>query len=181
MLHHERLRETQALPAVEFRVSGEELVQAMAAIEARREAAAHELAETITIGEAIRELELDATPEEIRAVVQSSRSTQAAAAAKQRARRRWRRALLGAVLPVSTLLVPLTLRTLAPPLAPVPDVPVSAAPAAGVALVDVNNDGAIDLYVDQGRSGPGVLFRNDGSGLFTETGGDAITDPSQPR
>ena len=61
----------------------EELSRALAAIEARRQANASHLARTIPIDEAVSELQLDSTSEEIWAEVQAQRAKAAAAQGEQ--------------------------------------------------------------------------------------------------
>jgi len=65
-------------PAGQARVTPEELNKALAAIEARKQAEASRLAGTIPLQEAVSDLHLDSTPEEIWAEVQSQRVTAAA-------------------------------------------------------------------------------------------------------
>ncbi len=60
--------------AAQVRVTPQELVQATAAIEARHSARAQHDAATIPIGEAVHQLNLEATPEEVLAEVQAQRS-----------------------------------------------------------------------------------------------------------
>lgn len=60
--------------AAQVRVTPQELAEATAIIEARREAAAKHLADTIALGEAVQQLGLAATPEELFAEVQALRA-----------------------------------------------------------------------------------------------------------
>ena len=60
------------------RVTPQELSQALAAIETRKQAEASRLAETIPLEDAVSELHLDSTPEEIWAEVQAQREKQTA-------------------------------------------------------------------------------------------------------
>jgi len=76
--------ETASLPAQGARVTPEELSQALAAIEARRQAEASRLAGTIPIGQAVSELHLDSTSDEIWAEVQAQRDKVEAARREQR-------------------------------------------------------------------------------------------------
>ncbi len=76
--------ETAPLPAEGARVTPEELSQALAAIEARRQAEASRLAGTIPIEQAVSELHLDSTSDEIWAEVQAQRAKAAAAQREQR-------------------------------------------------------------------------------------------------
>lgn len=71
-----RVEPVPAAEAAKVRVTPEELVRAMAAIEARREQEARERDGTIAIGDAVQELGLNATPEEILAAVQAQRVRQ---------------------------------------------------------------------------------------------------------
>ncbi len=84
--------QTPETPAAQIRVTSEELAQAINALGASREEDARRLAGTVPIGEVIRELKLEATPEEIWAQVQRQR----AEAAEQGAAR-----IRPAALPVS--------------------------------------------------------------------------------
>lgn len=59
--------------AAQVRVTTKELADAMASLQARKEAAARRMEGSIPIGEAIQELQLDATPEELLAEVQALR------------------------------------------------------------------------------------------------------------
>ncbi len=61
-------------PVSQARVTPEELTQALAAIESRKQAEASRLAGTIPIGDAITDLHLDSTPEDIWAEVQAQRA-----------------------------------------------------------------------------------------------------------
>jgi len=61
-------------PVSQARVTPEELTQALAAIESRKQAEASRLAGTIPIGDAIADLHLDSTPEDIWAEVQAQRA-----------------------------------------------------------------------------------------------------------
>lgn len=72
------LKNQEAVPEPRFsvsqaRVTPEELTQALAAIEARKQAEASRLAGTIAIDQAISDLHLDSTPDEIWAEVQAQR------------------------------------------------------------------------------------------------------------
>lgn len=84
--------ETAALPAAQVRVTPEELSQALAAIEARRQAEASRLAGTIPIDQAVSELHLDSTSDEIWAEVQAQRAKAAAAQREQMQREQMRQA-----------------------------------------------------------------------------------------
>ncbi len=70
MLNHTE-NETEPVPAAQTRIKTEELARAVAAIEARRQGEAQALVGTLVIGEAVEELSLDMTPEEILAEVRS--------------------------------------------------------------------------------------------------------------
>ena len=76
MLQHEEERQAD-VPAAQARVTAEEFARAVARCQARREEAAQHLEGTVTIGEAVRELGLEATPEEILEEVQASRDRRA--------------------------------------------------------------------------------------------------------
>jgi hypothetical protein len=85
MLHHEE--QTDALPAsaatgsepaANVRVTAEEFARAVTRYQARREQAAQRMEGTVAIGDAVHELGLEATPEEILAEVQAERATEAA-------------------------------------------------------------------------------------------------------
>ncbi len=69
-------------PVSQARVTPEELTQALAAIESRKQAEASRLAGTIPIGDAIADLHLDSTPEDIWAEVQAQRAKADAAQAR---------------------------------------------------------------------------------------------------
>ena len=63
MLQHEELEIDT--PASQVRVTPQELARALATIEARKEAESQQRADTISLGEAIRQLDINATPEEL--------------------------------------------------------------------------------------------------------------------
>ena len=71
MLKHENLTETQPAPAAQVRVTPEELAAAVTALQIRKEGQPG----TIAIGDAVEELGLDVTPEEVLAEVQARRAT----------------------------------------------------------------------------------------------------------
>ena len=52
--------------------------------------------------------------------------------------------------------------------------------AGGVAAGDYDNDGDIDLYVVRGNVGPNLLYRNDGSGHFTDVAAAAGVARAKP-
>ena len=79
MLRQEQEVETPSLPAEQVRVTPEELSQALASIEERKQAEASRLAGTIPIDQAVSELHLDSTSDEIWAEVQAQRARVAAA------------------------------------------------------------------------------------------------------
>ncbi len=62
-------------PASQERVTGAELTQAMARIEARRQAEAKRPAGTVPLGQAVEEMDLAVTPEELLAEVEALRRT----------------------------------------------------------------------------------------------------------
>ena len=72
MLQHEPSSE-QEQPASQVRVKSEELARALASIEARRQEEAQRLEGTVAIGDAVQELQLDATSEEIWTEIQKQR------------------------------------------------------------------------------------------------------------
>ncbi len=76
MLKHQEDLEPAAVPvsAPQARVTPAELSEALAAIEARKQAEASRLAGTIPIEQAVSELHLDSSPEEIWAEVQAGRA-----------------------------------------------------------------------------------------------------------
>lgn len=78
----ESLTSTPPISVAQARVTPDELAEALAAIEARRQAEAAHLAGTIPIEQAVSELHLDSTSDEIWAEVQGQRAK--AAAARQR-------------------------------------------------------------------------------------------------
>lgn len=86
MLHQEQ-SDTPITPAAETRVSAKELADAVAALQARKEEAARRVEGTIPIGQAVQELGLDATPDEILAEVQAQRLPQRRAPWPKRHRR----------------------------------------------------------------------------------------------
>ena len=90
MLRQEQEVETPSLPAAQVRVTPEELSQALASIEERKQAEASRLAGTIPIDQAVSELHLESTSEEIWAEVQAQRA-RAAAAQQEQTRREQRR------------------------------------------------------------------------------------------
>ncbi|MBV9848181.1 MAG: hypothetical protein JO250_00695 [Armatimonadetes bacterium] len=73
--HDQNLQED--VPAAQVRVTAEEFARAVARYQARREEAAQHLEGTVTIGEAVRELGLEATPEELLQEVRAARTQQA--------------------------------------------------------------------------------------------------------
>ena len=79
----QQTEETPILPAEQVRVTPEELSQALAAIETRKQAEAGRLAGTIPIDQAVSELRLDSTSDEIWAEVQAQRAKAAAAEREQ--------------------------------------------------------------------------------------------------
>ena len=74
MLRQEQEAETPPLPAEQVRVTPEELSHALASIEERKQAEAGRLAGTIPIDQAVSELHLDSTSEEILAEVKAQRA-----------------------------------------------------------------------------------------------------------
>lgn len=81
MLQHESHEQPTTTPAAQIRVTSEELTQAINALQASKDEAARHLAGTVPIGEVVKELNLEATPEEVWTQVQKQRTQQAAEAA----------------------------------------------------------------------------------------------------
>ena len=73
--HDENLQED--VPAAQVRVTAEEFARAVSRHQARREEAAQHLEGTVTLGEAVRELGLEATPEELLREVREAREARA--------------------------------------------------------------------------------------------------------
>jgi len=71
MLKHEDKLEAPSQPAAQVRVTPEELATALSRIEARKDAGQRHADGTIPIGEAVQQLGLDTTPEEVLAEVQA--------------------------------------------------------------------------------------------------------------
>src|ERR1051325_11109274 len=72
MLQQKQTEAEQAGRAADVRVSNQELVEAITAIEARRSDPA--FADTITLGDAVRQLSLDVSPEQILAEIEAKRA-----------------------------------------------------------------------------------------------------------
>jgi hypothetical protein len=87
MLQHERVQEQTAAPAAKVAVSAEELAEALSALESRRDKSVP--AGSITLGEAVSELSLSYTPEELLAEVQARRAQTAVPRRKQWMATRW--------------------------------------------------------------------------------------------
>ena len=89
MLQHEPQEQPttteQPVPAAQRRVTSKELARAINALEARKEAAASELAGTVPIGQVVDELKLEATPEQIWDQVQKQRQAAGQASAERAA------------------------------------------------------------------------------------------------
>lgn len=103
--------EEQAADAAQQYVSSEELVRALASIESRQMG---EAADRVKIGDAIQQLGLDMTPEQVLAEVTAERERQSHAALKVSRRRRTVRTtlgIIGAVLLVTLLIQFLDART----------------------------------------------------------------------
>ena len=73
MLKHENNQETSSPPAAQARVTPEELATALSRVEARKDNGQRHVDGTISIGEAVQHLGVDATPEEVLAEVQAIR------------------------------------------------------------------------------------------------------------
>ena len=78
--HEETPPQEELPPAAQTRVTAQELADAVAALEARKEETARREHNTIAIGEAVQQLELEATPDEILAEVRALRARQGAGA-----------------------------------------------------------------------------------------------------
>lgn len=98
MLHHEEPEnvvtppgQDVTLPAAQVRVTAEEFARAVTRHQARREAAAQHLEGTVSLGDAVQELNIDITPEELLAEVQAARleQQQATLVVPQTRRPRW--------------------------------------------------------------------------------------------
>lgn len=94
MLHHEEQNDpapppgqAAGVPAAQVRVTAEEFARAVARHQARREEAAQHLQGTVSLGDAVQELNIDITPEELLAEVQAARAEQSARAVPQTPRR----------------------------------------------------------------------------------------------
>ena len=74
MLEREVHPEEQPTDAARVRVKPDELARAVAAVQARKEAEARYLAETVAIGETVQDLGLDLTPEEVLAEIEAQRT-----------------------------------------------------------------------------------------------------------
>ena len=79
MLEHE----TEVSSAALTRVSAEELTRALAAIESRRQSGLERDMDTIALGEAVRQLALDLTPDELLAEIRAQREADRVAAAAE--------------------------------------------------------------------------------------------------
>ena len=73
MLKHEEESGTLSQPAAEVRVTPDELAAALSRIEARKDAGQRHVGGTIPIGEAVQQLGVETTPEEVLAEVQAIR------------------------------------------------------------------------------------------------------------
>ncbi len=125
MLRHEEsennappARLDAGVPADQVRVTAEEFARAVARHQARREEAAQKLEGTVSLGDAVQELNVDITPEELLAEVQAARAEQAARAAVAQTRRRPR---TGLFLASAGLLAALTIGIYGARTAPAPD------------------------------------------------------------
>ena len=83
MLKHEESPQTPPLPAAQVRVTPEELAAAVTALQIRKEGQPG----TIAIGDAVEELELDVTPNEVLAEVQARRQAKPNKARRLRGQR----------------------------------------------------------------------------------------------
>ncbi len=94
MLQHEQ--EPENVGAAQVRVTAEEFARAVARHQARREEAAQKLEGTVSLGEAVQELNIDITPEELLAEVQAARAEAQVAHVAPQVRRRPRWGLFAA-------------------------------------------------------------------------------------
>lgn len=81
MLQNEQQEEPQSippLPAAQRRVTPEELNAALEALESRRQEQAHQVQQTVAIGEVVQELDLPVTPEEVWQQIQAQRAQKSA-------------------------------------------------------------------------------------------------------
>jgi hypothetical protein len=149
--------EQPSTKAAEARVSPEELADALARLEARREREAAQRMGTIPLGETLRELEIDRSPEEVLAEVEALRTASRTLVPVQSAvpEVRVRLALVSACL----LAVALALGTLMtfsravpPPMMLTP--PTVVQPVAEVG--DLDRDGRPDLYLGRPRGSAGA-------------------------
>lgn len=111
MLHHEEPESSTTptspdagVPAAQVRVTAEEFARAVARHQARREEAAQKLEGTVSLGDAVQELNIDITPEELLAEVQAARAEQQAVGAAPQGRRRPRLGVLVASVGLLTIL-----------------------------------------------------------------------------
>lgn len=156
-----------ATPAGKVRVTPEELMQAMAAIQARREQEARERDATITIGEAVQELGLDASPEEILAVVQAQRNRRQTPARGSRRLSPWRAAVLSLVVSVGGwMLLRGTAALVIVRPAPAIQTPATVTPNDAMAVPvmgDFDGDGRIDVVVPSGVNYRPTVIQTGGS------------------
>ena len=88
MLKHEDNPDILSQPAAQVRVTPEELATAVSRIEARKDTDQRRADGTIPIGEAVQQLGLEVTPEEVLAEVRAARAQQASAQKKRPPSRR---------------------------------------------------------------------------------------------
>ena len=81
--------ESESGPAAKVRVKSEEFAQALATIEARKMEEARRLEGTLVLGEAVTDLQLDLTPEEVLAEVEQNRRLSASASLYQPKASHW--------------------------------------------------------------------------------------------
>ena len=129
MLQHEPQITEQTPSPDQHRVTPEELAKALAAVEARKEQSARETEGTIPIGEAVRQLGFDVTPDEVWAEVQAQRTQ---GRRGSRPRRRFR--MMGLIMLPVVVGVGLVLARLP---ASKSDIPKPALPAALTASADL--------------------------------------------
>lgn len=152
MLHHEE--EPENVGAAQVRVTAEEFARAVARHQARREEAAQKLEGTVSLGDAVRELNIDITPEELLAEVQAARAEAQAVHAVPQARRRPRWGLFAASAGLLAALA-VSLYGLRQAVAPLPaDVQMSAATLSTVIPIT-----APDTILVQDNSGKSPVLR----------------------
>ncbi len=144
--------EETASPAYRARVTPQEFVEALAAIETRNDAQAEHQASTLTLGEMVDQLSIEVTPEQLLDEIKAARaaSTNVVAAPE---RKRWRgsRMLIPVSIAMNLLFVIMLLRWLAAPVGQLPqNIPpvAEAMPATTVAATLATNAVQSDLTLN---------------------------------